>query len=51
MDPGRVNVMDPVEFKYWCAQLNCTEQQLHEALDRVGDHVTQVREFLASKAH
>ncbi|MDM0045963.1 DUF3606 domain-containing protein [Variovorax dokdonensis] len=47
LDPGRINGMDPIELKYWCAQLGCTDSQLHQALAEVGDHVTAVREWLA----
>lgn len=48
LDPGRINTHDPVELKYWCEQLHCTESQLEGALSKVGDHVTAVREHLAS---
>ena len=47
LDPGRINTMDPVELKYWCQQLKCSETQLKDALAKVGDHVTAVRNQLA----
>jgi hypothetical protein len=49
LDPGRINTLDPVELKYWCRQLDCTEQVLKDALAKVGDHVTAVRAQLANK--
>lgn len=49
IDPGRVNTMDPVERRWWCLQLNCTEGELDEAIDAAGEHVTEVREQLARR--
>ena len=40
LDPGRIHALDPVELKYWCEQLHCTETELHEVIAEVGDHVT-----------
>lgn len=51
LDPGRVNTDDPVELQYWCKELRCAEGELTEAIARVGNHVTEVREFLASPDH
>ena len=48
LDPGRINTIDPVELRYWCQQLNCSEAQLREALAKAGDHVTAVRDQLAT---
>lgn len=50
LDPGRINVLDPVELKYWCGQLHCTEPELKDAMARVGDHVTAVRDLLAARS-
>lgn len=49
LDPGRVNSTDPVELRYWCSELDCTEAELEEALSKVGEHVAAVREYLASR--
>jgi hypothetical protein len=49
LDPGRINTMDPVELQYWCQALQCTRQQLDEALAQVGDHVSAVRKHLSAK--
>lgn len=49
LDPGRINALDPVEMQYWCQQLRCSEAELQDALSKVGDHVTAVRDRLASR--
>ena len=49
LDPGRVNSIDPLEVKYWCKQLKCTEAELTDAIAAVGDHVAEVRQVLASR--
>jgi Protein of unknown function (DUF3606) len=50
MDPGRVHILDPLEMTYWCNELHCTEAQLTAAVATVGEHVTEVRQHLASHA-
>ncbi len=49
LDPGRILADDPVEFRYWCQQLRCSEEQLRDAIFHVGDHVTAVRDHLAAR--
>jgi hypothetical protein len=49
LDPGRVNSMDPLELQYWCTELHCTEAELKDAVSKVGEHVTVVRQQLASR--
>jgi hypothetical protein len=46
LDPGRVNTMDPVELRYWCHELRCSEAKLVMVVAEVGEHVTAVRERL-----
>jgi hypothetical protein len=48
LDPGRVNAVDSVEAKYWCKELKCTEDELAQAVAKVGGHVAEIRQFLAS---
>ena len=48
-DPGRVNVIDPLEFQYWCAELHCSPDDLIETVAQVGEHVTAVRDQLVSR--
>ncbi|AOY96550.1 DUF3606 domain-containing protein [Cupriavidus sp. USMAA2-4] len=43
LDPGRVNLMDALEARYWCAELHCTPQQLEDAVDAAGEHLAAVR--------
>jgi hypothetical protein len=49
LDPGRVNSMDPIELRYWCRELHCTEAELMDAMTKVGEHITAVREQLAAR--
>jgi hypothetical protein len=49
MDPGRVNTMDPIELRYWCQDLHCTELELKDVVSKVGEHITAVREELAAR--
>jgi len=50
LDPGRIEAMDPHELRYWCAELDCTEAELKDAIAAVGEHVAAVRARLASSA-
>lgn len=49
LDPGRVNALDPFELQYWCTELHCTEDELKDAVAKVGEHITAVRQQLASR--
>jgi hypothetical protein len=46
LDPGRIYALDPLELKYWCKELDCAEPELREAIDKVGEHVSEVRQVL-----
>jgi hypothetical protein len=46
LDPGRVNLLDPAELAYWCAEFGCDEAALKAAVSAVGTHVAAVRERL-----
>ena len=47
LDPGRVNSVDAAELQCWCNELHCTEAELKDAVSKVGEHVTAVRQQLA----
>ena len=49
LDPGRIDIADQEEMAYWRHELHCTESELAEAVTQAGDHVTAVREYLASR--
>lgn len=49
LDPGRVNVIDPVELAYWCRELRCSEAELAQAVEQAGEHVAAIREYLESR--
>jgi hypothetical protein len=48
LDPGRVDTQNPIELQYWSRELHCTEAELMDAVRKVGNHVTSVREYLLS---
>ncbi|MCY7317931.1 MAG: DUF3606 domain-containing protein [Ramlibacter sp.] len=48
-DPGRIDSLDNAGLQYWCKELACTEAKLTEAISKVGEHVTAVREHLAAR--
>jgi len=49
LDAGRINTTDPIETRYWCKELGCTERQLKRAMARAGNHVAAVRALLESR--
>jgi len=49
LDPGRIEILDPLESAWWCRELHCSEQQLHQAVEQVGVHVAAVREWLEAR--
>lgn len=49
LDPGRVDILSQIEMGYWSTELQCTEAELAQAVSEVGDHVSAVREYLASR--
>ena len=49
LDPGRVEMLDQFERQYWCKVLRCSEAELTQAVDQVGAHVTELRDYLAGK--
>lgn len=49
LDPGRVDTLDKLELEYWSKELCCTQAHLSEAVSKVGNHVTAVREYTASR--
>ncbi|AEI81300.1 hypothetical protein D9M68_65460 [compost metagenome] len=48
LDPGRINLMDPLEVQYWCRELGCSTSDLENAVDAAGDHISAVRAQLES---
>ena len=46
LDPGRVDMLDKLERQYWAQELHCTEEQLADAVAKVGAHVAALREYL-----
>lgn len=46
-DSTVVEIADGNEVRYWCETLGCTEAQLLESVQAVGNAPQRVREFLA----
>ena len=46
-DRSRVNVNEPWELTYWCAEFKCNETQLRAAVKAVGVMVTDIRRHLS----
>lgn len=45
-DTTRVQIADGNQLRYWCDSLGCTEAQLLESVQAVGDSPAHVRDFL-----
>ena len=45
-DPGRINMSDDREIRYWTEKLGCTKAQLVSAVGSVGPVATKVQSFL-----
>ena len=45
-DTTTVEIADGNEVRYWCESLGCTEAQLRESVQAVGNSPARVREFL-----
>jgi hypothetical protein len=46
-DPQRINVKEDYEFRYWLKELNCTPNDLRDAVKAVGASVDAVKVHLA----
>ena len=46
LDAKRIDIHDPAEVRNWCISLQCTPQQLKDAVGRVGTSGAKVREYL-----
>jgi hypothetical protein len=49
-DPQRINVKDDYEFRYWLKELNCTPNDLRDAVKAVGVSLEAVKQRLAQPA-
>ena len=50
LDPGRVNVIDPVDPAYWCKEVHCTAAELAQAVNQAGEHAAAICEHLESRS-
>ena len=49
IDRSRVITTDSWKLRYWCGRFVCTEEQLREAVDRVGVGVAKVEQYLNAR--
>lgn len=48
-DDSRINLNQPHEVAYWTKELNCSREELENAVLQVGSSAERVREFLSSR--
>lgn len=46
LDPGRIDSQSEEELHYWSRELHCAKAELLDAVGRVGNHVSAVRDYL-----
>ena len=46
-DPARININQRWEVEYWCGKLGCTEEELKDAVGKVGVSVRKVKNYLS----
>jgi hypothetical protein len=51
IDRSRVATHDAWKLRYWCGRFVCTEEQLREAIQRVGVGVTKVEDYLNARVN
>lgn len=45
-DRGRIDMSDPREVSWWRKRFDCSEEQLREAVARVGENAAMVEQLL-----
>jgi hypothetical protein len=50
-DRSRIHLDDPREVSWWRKQFECSEEQLREAVARVGDSAAKVEQLLDGRHH
>ena len=48
-DPDRIVFTDKAGLQYWTAELECSRDALISAIEEVGNHVVDVRNYLVLK--
>jgi hypothetical protein len=44
-DRGRIDLADPREVSWWRKKFDCSEEQLREAVSKVGDNAAHVEQL------
>lgn len=45
-DSSKISLTEPYEVEYWCKALNCTKQELINAVNAVGHSADAVKAYL-----
>ena len=45
-DRGRIHLEDPRELSWWRKRFECSEEQLRDAVEQVGDNAAMVEQVL-----
>jgi hypothetical protein len=45
-DRGLIDLDDPREVNWWCKQFECSEEQLRQAVQKVGNSAAKVEQLL-----
>ena len=48
-DAKRIDIHDPFEISNWTSALNCTDDELKQAVAQVGTYAADVREYLGKR--
>ena len=48
-DSTKISMDEQWEIDYWCEKFGVTEEELAEAVDEVGDLVSDVEDYLSNK--
>ena len=42
----KISLTEQDEINWWCEELNCTEEELTDAVNKVGESTSRVKEYL-----
>ncbi|WP_010234457.1 DUF3606 domain-containing protein [Clostridium arbusti] len=43
---SEINLIQQEEVNWWCEELSCTEEELINAINKVGDYTSRIKEYL-----
>ncbi|WP_287825676.1 DUF3606 domain-containing protein [Clostridium sp.] len=42
----KISLTEQDEINWWCEELNCTEEELTDAVNKVGESTSRVKQYL-----